>query len=130
MPFQITLFAITLHNIKRDYGLNYYMAFLIYQAPYLRKVCFLYKLITFNFRHAKTFFKTHTHAGSLVNTTLPACCIYHFTLQNLQSSYLAQWARTINRIANRLVSLNGLERVIASDFSAQNYQNAEDTALL
>ena len=45
------------------------------------------------------FQKKHTHAGSIVNTTLPACCIYHFTLQNLQSS-------------------------------AQNYQNAEDTAIL
>ena len=30
--------------------------------------------------------KKYTHAGSLVNTTLPVCCIYHFSLQNLQSS--------------------------------------------
>ena len=30
--------------------------------------------------------KKYTHAGSLVNTTLPACCICHFTLQYLQSS--------------------------------------------
>ena len=49
--------------------------------------------------HENFFQKKYTHAGSLVNTTLPACCIYYFTLQNLQSS-------------------------------AQNYQNAEDTALL
>ena len=47
----------------------------------------------------KLFSKKYTHAGRIVNTTLPACCIYHFTLQNLQSS-------------------------------AQNYQNAEDTAIL
>ena len=32
------------------------------------------------------FSKKHTHVGSLVNTKHPACCIYHFTLQNLQSS--------------------------------------------
>ena len=32
------------------------------------------------------FQKKYTHAGSLVNTTLPACCICHFTLQYLQSS--------------------------------------------
>ena len=47
----------------------------------------------------KLFSKKYTHAGSLVNTTLPVCCIYNFTLHILQSS-------------------------------AQNYQNAEDTALL
>ena len=49
--------------------------------------------------HENFFQKKHTHAGSIVNTTLPAWCIYHFTLQNLQSS-------------------------------AQNYQNAEETAIL
>ena len=32
------------------------------------------------------FQKKYTHAGSLVNTAFPACCIYHFTLQILQSS--------------------------------------------
>ena len=47
----------------------------------------------------KLFSKKYTHAGSIVNTTLPACYIYHFTLQIHKSS-------------------------------AQNYQNAEDTALL
>ena len=47
----------------------------------------------------KLFSKKITHAGSLENTTLPACCIYHFTLQIHKSS-------------------------------AQNYQNAEDTAIL
>ena len=26
--------------------------------------------------HARTFFTKHTHAGSIVNTTLPACYIY------------------------------------------------------
>ena len=31
---------------------------------------------------------------------------------------------------NLLISPNGLERLIASDFSAQNHLNAEDTALL
>ena len=45
------------------------------------------------------FRKKYPHAGSIVNTTLPACYIYHFTLQIHKSS-------------------------------AQNYQNAEDTALL
>ena len=49
--------------------------------------------------HENFFQKKYTHAGSLVNTTLPACYIYHFTLQIHKSS-------------------------------AQNYQNAEDTALL
>ena len=39
-----------------------------------------------NLRHSKTFFKKYTHAGSLVNTTLPACYIYHFTLQIYKSS--------------------------------------------
>ena len=43
--------------------------------------------------------KKYTHAGSLVNTTLPACHIDYFTLQIYKSS-------------------------------AQNYQNAEDTAIL
>ena len=48
----------------------------------------------------KNFFqKEYTHAGRMVNTTLPACHIYYFTLQIYKSS-------------------------------AQNYQNAEDTALL
>ena len=47
----------------------------------------------------KLFSKKYSHAGSLINTTLPACYIYHFTLQIHKSS-------------------------------AQNYQNAEDTALL
>ena len=51
------------------------------------------------FARRKLFSKKYTHAGSLVNTILPACCIYHFTLHILQPS-------------------------------AQNYQNAEDTALL
>ena len=45
------------------------------------------------------FQKKYTHAGSLVNTTLPVLYIYHFTLHILKPS-------------------------------AQNYQNAEDTALL
>ena len=36
----------------------------------------------------------------------------------------------LSKITNRLISPNGLERLIASDFSAQNYQNAENTALL
>ena len=35
-----------------------------------------------------------------------------------------------SKIYNRLISPNGLERLIASDCSAQNYQNAENTALL
>ena len=47
----------------------------------------------------KLFSKKYTHAGSIVNTTLPALYIYHFTLHILKPS-------------------------------AQNYQNAEDTALL
>ena len=34
----------------------------------------------------KLFSKKYIHAGSPVNTTHPACCIYHFTLQILQSS--------------------------------------------
>lgn len=34
----------------------------------------------------KLFSKKHTHAGSLVNTTLPACYIYHFILKILQPS--------------------------------------------
>ena len=38
------------------------------------------------FARRKLFSKKYTHAGSLVNTILPACCIYHFTLQNLQYS--------------------------------------------
>ena len=45
------------------------------------------------------FSKKYTHAGIIINTTLPACYIYHFTLQIHKSS-------------------------------AQDYQNAEDTALL
>ena len=32
------------------------------------------------------FLKKYTHAGSIVNTTLPAFCIYYFTLQILQHS--------------------------------------------
>jgi hypothetical protein len=32
------------------------------------------------------FSKKITHAGSIVNTTLPACCIDHFILQIRQSS--------------------------------------------
>ena len=40
--------------------------------------------------------------------------IYHFALQNLQSSYLA----------------NGLERLIASDFSAQNPFRTEDFCII
>ena len=31
--------------------------------------------------HKNFFQKKYTHARSLVNTTLPACYIYHFTLQ-------------------------------------------------
>ena len=38
------------------------------------------------FARRKLFSKKYTHAGSLVNTILPACCIYHFTLHILQSS--------------------------------------------
>ena len=35
----------------------------------------------------KTFFsKKCTHAGSLVNTTLPACCIYHFMVSDSQQA--------------------------------------------
>ena len=34
----------------------------------------------------KLFSKKYTHAGSLVNTTFPACYIYPFTLQITQSS--------------------------------------------
>ena len=34
----------------------------------------------------KLFSKKYTHAGSIVNTTLPACYIYHFTLQIHKSS--------------------------------------------
>ena len=34
----------------------------------------------------KLFSKKYTHAGSLINTTLPAYCMYHFTLQILQPS--------------------------------------------
>ena len=34
----------------------------------------------------KLFSKKYTHAGSLVNTTLSVCCMYHFTLRILQSS--------------------------------------------
>ena len=47
--------------------------------------------------HENFFSKKYTHAETLVIQMLPACCIYQFILQNLQSSYLAQWARTINR---------------------------------
>ena len=43
----------------------------------------------------------------------------------LQSSYLAQWARTINLII-LLISPNGLERLITSDFSELNPFRAED----
>ena len=35
-----------------------------------------------------------------------------------------------SKFSNRLISPNGLERLIASDFSAQKQQNAENTALL
>ena len=63
-----------------------------------KKVNTDYHNLRHNLLHAKTFFqKKYTHAGSLVNTILPVCCIYHFSLQNLQSSYLAQWTQTINR---------------------------------
>ena len=34
----------------------------------------------------KLFSKKYTHAGNIVNTTLPACYIYHFTLQIHKSS--------------------------------------------
>ena len=63
---------------------------------------------------ANFFPKKNTHAGSLVNTTLPAYCIYYLSLRNFQWSYLAQWAQTINR----------------KQFSAQKRQNTEDTVLL
>ena len=36
--------------------------------------------------HENFFQKKYTHAGSLVNTILPACYIYPFPLPNLQSS--------------------------------------------
>ena len=40
-----------------------------------------------NLRRAKTFFQKNTPTrDSPVNTTHPACCIYHYTIQNLQSS--------------------------------------------
>ena len=39
-----------------------------------------------NLRHAKTFFKKYIHAGIIVNTALPACHIYYFTLQIHKSS--------------------------------------------
>ena len=32
------------------------------------------------------FLKKYTHAESIVNTTLPACCIYYFTHKNHLSS--------------------------------------------
>ena len=47
-----------------------------------------------------------------------------------QSIPLALYIQITFNFSNRLISPNGLERLIASDFSAQNYQNAEDTALL
>ena len=36
--------------------------------------------------HENFFQKKYTHAGSLVNTTLPALYIYHFTLHILKPS--------------------------------------------
>ena len=49
----------------------------------MRKILHFFSTIfsTHNF-----FSKKITHAGSPVNTVLPAYCIYHFTLQLLQSS--------------------------------------------
>ena len=43
---------------------------------------------TFGTTFARRYFlqKKYTHAGSPVNPTLPACCIYHFILPILQSS--------------------------------------------
>ena len=52
------------------------------------------------------FSKKYTHAGSPVNTTLPA----------------GVYTISLSKISNRLISPNGLERLIACDFSAQNYQ--------
>ena len=47
---------------------------------------------------ARKLFSIKIHpCGSGYNTATSACYIYHFSLQFLQSSYLAQWARTINR---------------------------------
>ena len=51
-----------------------------------KKVNTDYHNLRHDLRAKRTFFKKYTHAGSLVDTILPACCIYHFTLQNLQSS--------------------------------------------
>ena len=36
--------------------------------------------------HENFFQKKYTHAGSIVNTILPACHIYYFTLQIYKSS--------------------------------------------
>ena len=61
---------------------------------------------------------------SCYNTATSAYYIYHFSLQILQSSYLAQWAQTNLMIF--LISPNGLKRLIASDFSAKNTFHTED----
>ena len=45
----------------------------------------------------KLFSKKIHPCGSAYNIATSACFIYLFPLKNLQSSYLAQWARTINR---------------------------------
>ena len=61
---------------------------------------------------------------SCYNTATSAYYIYHFSLQILQSSYLAQWAQTNLMIF--LISPHGLKRLIASDFSAKNTFHTED----
>ena len=67
-----------------------------------------------NLRHnlrAKTFFKKkYTHAGSIVNTTLPACCLYHLSpfLSNLirASSVASTPSATISLTARPVLGAN------------------------
>ena len=49
----------------------------------IRQVCRRFGTI---FARRNFFAEKFTHAGNTINTGLPACCIYHFTVQFLYSS--------------------------------------------
>ena len=58
--------------------------------------------------------------------------VYDRKLGTIFSTYKLFFQRNIflSKISNRLISPNGLKRLIASDFPAQEQHNTEDTALL
>ena len=88
MPVEFTLaFGCLQHHPASLWicGVSFYIVILLctYQCSYSSIPS---ARVRYPFGIRKHFSKKYTHAGRIVNTTLPACFIYHFSLRNLQSA--------------------------------------------